>query len=128
MIGMDRGTRNEMGPSGQPDANVIPTNPYQLVPAWHPRAPAQGPWSSCVTQADAADSAGSSYSLKQHVGMFLEVVGIADTPFNKRWLCFNFPWSCCLLLLFSLHLSSLRASVFQVFPFRRSVWISTDYT
>lgn len=44
--------------------------------------------------------------------------------FQPRSLCFNFPWSYCLLLLFSLHLSSVGASVLQVFPPAWRTWLS----
>lgn len=129
MIGMDHGSwRKEwngaLGPANQPQMSPPPTpimlSKFGTHTALHP---GPGPDASIMqtlrTLLDPAEPEATRWDV-------FRGKGITDVSFNKGRLRFNFPWSSCLPLLFSLHLSSLRVSVFHGFPFTLRTWISAD--
>lgn len=109
-----------------PDSHKChPTYPYWLVPAWPTHVPAHGPCSSCNTHADADGFAGSSCSLKKHIGMFLEVIRTIDPSSTTASYISTFRGWRSLLLFFPVS-PILRVSVFQVFPFTLRTCFSAD--
>lgn len=113
------GARNEMAPSCQTARNITPPTPTclsqlgTLMPLHTGFAPAASLMQTLTALLDPA------------VGVFR---GYRDywSIFNNSWLCFNFPWRSCLLLLFLPHFSNFRVSVFQVFPFTPRICLSAD--
>lgn len=129
MIGMDHGPWHK-----EWNGALGPANQLQMSP---PHAPIVS--SEFGTHAALHMGLGPAASITQMLRALLDAAepeatlwdvfrgkGITDVSFNKGQLYFNFPWSSCLSLFFSLHLSSLRVSAFHGFPFTLRTQISAD--
>lgn len=125
MVGMGLGAKNEMAPSCQTARNVTPPAPtgscqlgthVALHMALLQLRHSCRCWQLCWIQLCPEETCWDVFR------------GYSDywSIFNNDQLCFNFLWRSSLLLLFFPCLSNFSVSLFQVFPFTPSTWLSAD--